>query len=214
MCLDPSRWADPYRAAVRVVSLAWIAGDIEARDGVNGVRLVGVNGPSGSGKSTLARRLSGHLAAPVVEIDDFLSWGDLEGWWPRFESEVVRPLLAGGDPRFRVRDWSDDEFGSGLDGWKTVKWNPTVVVDGLTCTRRAVAARLAYRVWVDAPEAVRLVRGVRRDGETHRQLWLSGFQAESAFFAADGTRLRADLRVDGAPTAPHDPDSEVVVVDL
>jgi hypothetical protein len=111
-------WADRYAAAVRVVSLASIIGEIEAREGVNAVRLVGVDGPSGSGKSTLARRLSDRLAAPVVEIDGFLSWGDLEGWWPRFEAEVVGPLLAGRDTSFRVRDLSGDEFGSGLNGWK------------------------------------------------------------------------------------------------
>jgi uridine kinase len=57
------------------VSLASIIGEIEARDGVNAVRLVGVDGPSGSGKSTLARRLSDRLAAPVVEIRRFLVVG-------------------------------------------------------------------------------------------------------------------------------------------
>jgi hypothetical protein len=200
-----------YGAVVRAVALRWIAGEIEAREGVNGIRLVGVDGPSGSGKSALARRLSERLAAPIVQTDDFLSWGDLEAWWPRFESEVVEPLLAGADARFRVRDWSGDEFGSALNGWKTVEWHPTVVVEGLTCTRRAVTAQFAYRVWVDAPESVRLERGVRRDGETHRHLWVAGFRAEAAFFDADGTSGRADLRVDGAPMMSHDPDTEVVV---
>jgi nicotinic acid phosphoribosyltransferase len=85
------------------------------------------------------------------------------------------------------------------------------VLEGLTCTRRAVTAQLAYRVWVDAPEAVCLERGVRRDGETDQHRWLAGFRAEAAFFDADRTRARADLRVDGAPTLPHDPGSEVVV---
>jgi ABC-type glutathione transport system ATPase component len=68
-------WADRYAAAVRVVSLASIIGEIEAREGVNAVRLVGVDGPSGSGRSTLARRLSDRLAAPVVEIRRFLVAG-------------------------------------------------------------------------------------------------------------------------------------------
>lgn len=52
------------------------------------------------------------------KFDGFLSWGDPEGWWPRFEAEVVGPLLAGRDTSFRVRDLSGDEFGSGLNGWK------------------------------------------------------------------------------------------------
>ena len=44
-----------------------------------GIRLVGVDGPSGSGKSTLATRLAARAPAPVVEIDDFVSWSDFAG---------------------------------------------------------------------------------------------------------------------------------------
>jgi uridine kinase len=75
-----------------------------------------------------------------------------------------------------------------------------------------VAGRLAYRIWVDAPEDLRLQRGVRRDGESHRHLWTDWQVREREFFAADGTRERADLIVDGAPEVPHDPDTEFVVV--
>jgi hypothetical protein len=35
---------------------------------------------------------------------------------------------------------------------------------------------------------------------------------EGVYFAADGTRARADLRVTGHPTVPHDPESELVTL--
>jgi len=197
---------------VRVVTLDDLASDILRREPLGGTRIVGIDGPSGSGKSTLARRLANRVTAEIVQIDDFLSWGDLDSWWPRFEAEVITPLLNGDDVTYRVRDWIGDEFGDGLDGWKTVTWSPTVLIEGLTSTRAAIATRLAYRIWVDAPESVRLERGVQRDGEMHRGLWINMVGLEEAFFASDDTSARADLRVDGAPRLRHNPASQVVVI--
>lgn len=161
-------------------------------------RIVAVDGPSGSGKSTLARPLAERLGAPVIKVDDFVTWQHFGAWWPRFERQVVEPLLAGRDARYQVRDWAGDEFGDGLGEWRTVSWAPVVVVEGVTSTRRAIAGRLACRLWVEAPADLRLERGLRRDGESHRGLWERWMQEEAAFFAEDGARERADLVVDTA----------------
>lgn len=48
---------------------------------------------------------------------------------------------------------------------------------------------------MEADPAVRLARGLARDGDEHRHLW-QRWMGEEAAFAADGTRDRADLRVD------------------
>lgn len=190
-----------------------VLGEAMGRTAHSGVRIIGVDGPSGSGKSTLAARMSARIDAPIVQMDDFVSWADLVGWWPRFEAQVVNPLLSGSDAHFRVRDWEDDEFGTSLNGWKTVEWSPVVVFEGLTCTRSAIADRLAYRIWVEAPDDVRLRRGLDRDGDTHRDLWLASMHTESQFFTDDATRVRADLRVNGNPDISHDQDSEVMLLD-
>lgn len=168
---------------------------------LEGVRLIGIDGPSGAGKSTIARAVAHELDAPIVEIDDFVSWGNFAGWWPRFDAEVVEPLLAGRTARYRVRDWHGDEFGDGLAGWKTVDPAPFVIFEGVTCTRRAIADRLAVRVWADAPADERMRRGILRDGESHRHLWERWMPEEAAFFAADGTAARADVVVDGTAGA-------------
>ncbi|GAA1978259.1 hypothetical protein [Microbacterium pumilum] len=163
---------------------------------VPGIRLVGVDGPGGSGKSTIARELSDAFGWPIVEIDDFLSWVSLDRWWPRFESEVIAPLLAGRSIRYQVRDWAGDEFGEGLGGWKGLAWSPIVIIEGIGSTRTAVAGSLACRVWVDAPPSDRLERGLVRDGESHRDLWERYMADETRFFAADHTVDRADVRID------------------
>lgn len=191
--------------------LADILADIRRREPTSGTRLVGVDGPSGSGKSTLARCLASLSDATVVELDDFLSWGDLESWWPRFEEDALGPLSQGQDARYRIRDWKNDEFGKTLNGWKTSPWSEIIIIEGVTSTRAAIDERLAYRIWVDAPPSVRLTRGLHRDGESHRQLWLDWMALEDEFFAREKPRARADLVVCGSPGVLHDPTTEVII---
>lgn len=188
-----------------VLSLDDVVAGIMARPAVGGTRVVGVDGPSGSGKSTLACRLRARLpGSGLVEVDDFVSWPDFGGWWPRLVDQVLDPLVSRRDARYQVRDWVNDEFGTGLNGWKTLAWSPVVIVEGVTCTRRAARPYLAYSIWVEAPEAVRLERGVARDGQSHRELWLRWMAQEREFFAADQTSERADLRVSGSPVPGPD----------
>lgn len=171
--------------------------DAARASAITGVRLIGIDGPAASGKSTLARPVAEALGAPLIEIDDFVSWSDVAGWWPRFDAQVLSPLLAGRDAHYQVRDWQNDEFGDSLAGWKTVAPHPFVVLEGVTCTRRESADRLAVRVWVEVPEDERLRRGIDRDGESHRRLWERWMREEAAYFAQDGGRDRADFLVDG-----------------
>jgi len=203
----------PTVAAVHRRSLESVLAEVAVREAPHGIRIIGIDGRSGSGKSTLAAKLSEVSGAPVIEVDDFVSWNDCAGWWPRFEDEVLRPLLAGDAAHFRVRDWQGDEFGTSLNGYKTVPWAPLVIIEGVTCTRRSAAGLLTYRIWVQAPEDLRLGRGIQRDGESHRGLWQRWMREEATFFAEDGTQGRADLVVDGDPGVDHDANDHVVVID-
>ncbi len=176
-----------------------LAAAVAARKPINGIRIVGIDGPSGSGKSHLARDLSATLNAPIIAIDDFVSWDDFAGWWPRFDAQVLTPLLRGEDARYQARDWTD-WYGNRLGEWKTQPWAPVVIFEGLTCTRRDTIGRLAYTIWVDAPAPLRLARGLARDRSFAgaAQLWQKWMVEEEKFFAADGTRDRADLVIDTA----------------
>ena len=169
---------------------------------IPGVRVVGIDGPSGSGKSTLAATVAARLDLPLIPVDDFVSWNDFAGWWPRFEDQVLHPLLRGEDAVYQQRDWIGDWSGESLAGWRTVPWSPIVVIEGVTCTRAVAADRLACRIWVEAPAEERLRRGLERDGAVHRPLWERWMAEEAQFFAVDGTRDRADFIVAG--TGPGD----------
>ncbi|GID27280.1 uridine kinase family protein [Paractinoplanes brasiliensis] len=176
-----------------------IAAAVTSREPVNGIRIVGIDGPSGSGKSHLARNLSKALNAPIIEIDDFVSWDNFAGWWPRFDAQVLTPLLRGEDAHYQVRDWTD-WYGNTLGEWKTQPWAPAMILEGVTCTRRATINRLAHAIWVDAPAPLRLARGLARDRSFAgaEELWQKWMAEEEEFFAADGTRDRADLIIDTA----------------
>jgi len=170
--------------------------EIITTSSVVGTRLIAIDGPAGSGKTTLAKAVASRFDAPVVEIDDFFCGNSLHSWWPRFETQVVAPLLRGEDALYQVRDWRGDEFGDGLRGEKRTRWAPVIVIEGVTSSHRALAASLACRIWVEAPPAQRLARGIARDGESHRELWRRYMAEEAVFFAEDRTRERADLILD------------------
>jgi len=198
----------------RIRSLASLAGEVRARPCSRTVRLVAVDGRAGAGKSTLARALAGACGgASMVRVDDFLYWRDIEGWWPRLEREALRPLLAGSPARFRVRDWANDPLGQSLGGQAVVALADVVIIDGVTSSRRAIAAELAMSVWVDAPDGERLRRGLARDGEQRRSLWLEWMALEEEFFGRDGAAARADYRVSGQPSCPYDRATQLVILD-
>jgi uridine kinase len=173
-------------------------------------RLVAIDGQGGAGKSTFARRLSVALGgATVIATDDFASWEVPIGWWPDLEAQVLEPMAAGLPVRYRRYDWDARRH----DRWIEPELTDVVLLEGVSSSRRAIAERLSLAIWIEAPRATRMLRGVRRDGEAMRSQWEAWLADEDLHFLADDTRERANLRVDGAPSLPHDPEREFVVID-
>jgi uridine kinase len=172
------------------------------------VRLVAIDGSGGAGKSVFAKRLARHLGdAPVIHTDAFASWDNPVGWWGRLEDEVLGPVERGEWPvRFRAYDWEARRLGE----WREIPAGEVILLEGVSSSRQAVAKRLTLAVWVEAPRDSRLARGLERDGDAMRTQWEQWMAEEDAHFAADRTRDRADLIVDGAPSIPHDPEEEFV----
>jgi predicted kinase len=177
----------PERAATgldwRVESYAELAARILGAEPPAGVpaRIVAVDGRGAAGKTTFAARLARALpGARVAHTDDV---ADRVGhpWWPTLEAEVLA------DP------------GTGV-----------LLIEGVSSSRRAIAGRLTYGIWLTVPAAPRLARAIARDGPAAAADWDRYEAEETAFFAGDPAWERADLVVDGAPAIPHDPQTEYV----
>ncbi|HEX4812071.1 MAG TPA: hypothetical protein VFV66_04905 [Nonomuraea sp.] len=155
------------------------------------VRLVAVDGPAGSGKTTYAGRLAGVLGCQVVHSDDFpVPWEEGPGgWFALLEEQVLEPLRQGKPGGFRRYDWVRGAYA----GHVAVPVAPVLVVEGVGTARASAARLVAFTVWVEADEAVRLARVLERDGPELAPRWREWFAAERAWFAEDRTEERADL---------------------
>jgi len=155
-------------------------------------RLVCVDGPSGSGKTTLAAELAVLTGAKVVHLDDlYPGWDGLSS----FEPEVHRLLdaLAVGDTGYYRRyDWTAGQY---LETHH-VDPAPLLVLEGVGSGNRSWHALVTTLVWLEAPAAVRLRRGIDRDGESMRDHLVRWMVDEEAMFARERTRDRAGLRFD------------------
>ncbi|ASR54374.1 hypothetical protein [Cellulomonas sp. PSBB021] len=163
------------------------------------VRVVCVDGPAGSGKTTagdaLVERASARgVRALVVHLDDlYAGWSGLEGTlWPRLAAQVLEPLRRGRPGRFQRYDWTAGRFAD----WVDVPVPELLVVEGCGSAQRACDPVAVLRVWVEADRALRLERGLARDGEDARAHWLRWMADEAAHFARERTRERADVRLD------------------
>jgi uridine kinase len=158
------------------------------------VRVVAVDGPSAAGKSTFARRLGIALGGvPVVHADDFpVPWdGHPQAWLPPLTAHVLNPLRAGRSGMFRRYDWRRGRYTDEIE----VPAAPVLVIEGVG----AVGVPHGLLIWVDAPDDLRRRRAVAR-GDDMRD-WERWAVAEAGHFAAERTRARADLVIDGTDPA-------------
>ncbi len=182
------------------LTFAELARLILTRSSAHPVRLVAVDGGAGSGKTTFAELLARSLGgAPIIPMDDFASWTDLTAYVPRFEAQVLTPLFLEQRVRYQQRDWVNDWAGDSLGPWREVPFERAVILEGIGSARREFATRLGYAIWIETPPAVRLRRGLARDGDDPetRALWERSMLGQRHFHAADGAYERADLVVDG-----------------
>jgi uridine kinase len=178
-------------------------------------RLVCVDGPSGAGKTVLAGRLVAAFGRTpageptLVHMDDlFPGWDGLAAAVPLLYEQIVVPLLHGRPARYRRYDWDRHAYAEEHDLGRPA----VLVVEGVSSGSQPVARHAGLVIWVEAPRVERFRRGIERDGEAYRPHWERWARQEDAHFAADRTRERAHLRIDGDPSAPHDPASELVLL--
>lgn len=177
-----------------------VASVVGAAPRLGPVRLVAIDGPAGSGKTTLAEAVACAFVgrgreAVVLHLDDlYEGWSGLEGsLWPRLAAQVLDPLRRGRPGRYQRYDWVAGAF----DGWVDVPVPQVLVLEGCGSARREADGLVVLRVWVEAPPAVRLERGLARDGKAARGHWEQWMADEAVHFARERTAERADVRLDG-----------------
>jgi uridine kinase len=164
---------------------------------LGGVRLVCVDGPAGSGKTTFAGRLTDALGdgAGLVHLEDLYAGWTVTGAVARLSAGVLRPLAEGRPGAFHRYDWAAGRFA----GEPVAVPVPRVlVVEGCGSSPRSLDRWTTLRVWLEAPAPLRLSRGLARDGADQAPHWRRWQESEARHFAAEGTRDRADVRIDGA----------------
>jgi uridine kinase len=155
-------------------------------------RIIAVDGPGGAGKSTLARLLAAELGAVVVRTDDFASWDNPVDWWPDLIERVLEPLSVGRLARFQPTSWGGEERSPVV-----VAPAELVVLEGVTASREAFRPYLAYAIWIETPRALRLARGLERDGEGARADWERWMAAEDRYVEREQPAEHADLVLPG-----------------
>jgi uridine kinase len=159
-------------------------------------RLVCVDGPAGSGKTTLAGRLAAALGpgTAVLHMDDVYAGWAMTGGASRLAAGVLRPLAEERPGAYHRFDWHAARFEPAST---PVPVPDVLVVEGCGSCPRAIDPWAVLRVWVEAPADVRLARGLARDGAALERQWRRWMATEQARFTAEGTRERADVRMDG-----------------
>ncbi|MFD4356915.1 uridine kinase [Nocardia sp. NPDC058518] len=169
---------------------AWVARSVPS---LGSTKLIAVDGPGGAGKSTLATQLAMACDATLLHTDDFASWDNQFDWWPRLERQVLLPLAIAQSGRYQRYDWQTRT----LAEWHDIEPPDVLILEGVSSARAAVRNRLSLSVWVETSAAVRLARGLARDGQDSLALWQRWMEAEDTHFTADRTREHADLIVSG-----------------
>ncbi|MGZ4668911.1 MAG: uridine kinase family protein [Blastococcus sp.] len=164
---------------------------------LGGTRLVCVDGPAGSGKTTVAGQLAAALGpgTAVVHLDDLYAGWTLTGGVARLSAGVLRPLSEGRPGAYTRYDWDAGRF---CPDPVQVPVPDVLIVEGCGSSPRALDPWTTLRIWVEAPRDLRTARGLARDGEHLAGAWADWQEREAAVFAAEDTRARADLRIDGA----------------
>ena len=162
-------------------------------------RLVCLDGPAGSGKTTWATGIAGLAPdARVVHMDDlYAGWSGL----PEVDAQLGGLLLPLAEDRrgsYRRYDWPAGEYAERV----VVDPGPLLVVEGVGSGASRFAELVTVLAWVEAPEHIRMERGLARDGDAFAPHWEQWARDEAEVFARERTRERADVRIDGGQPYP------------
>jgi uridine kinase len=171
--------------------------------------IIGIDGCGGSGKSVLADQIAQELmsrahSVGLIQMDDFYlpdaarEDGFLEvgaGFdWRRLEEQVLKPARRDQPLRYQRYDWATDALAEWHESSARV-----VMVEGIYSTRVELREFYDFTIWVKRPRAIRLARGLERDGEPARDCWLTKWMPEEDRYVSEQSpQTRANLVYGGS----------------
>jgi uridine kinase len=175
---------------------------VSAASSPQATKIIGIDGCGGAGKTTFAARLAKRLDAQIIHTDDFASWDNTLDWHDRLMTQVVTPLSLNTPGRYQRFDWTQNA----LAEWHDVPVQPYVIIEGVSSIRALFRPAYAFTIYVEAPQDVRLERGLARDGEQSLSLWQNWQRDEDAYVENESPHTFADIVLDGTapiPDCPH-----------
>jgi uridine kinase len=168
------------------------AREARAPEGVQ-TRIIAIDGPGGAGKTTLAAWLKEELrATAVIHTDEFASWDNPIDWWPALIEQALKPLAAGTVARYQPTAWAGEKHAPIV-----IEPGGTVLLEGVSAARNAFRPYLAYTMWVETERAVRLQRGIDRNGEDSRAQWERWMDEEDDYVARERPAEHVDVVLPG-----------------
>jgi len=172
-------------------------------------RLIAIDGGGGAGKTTFANRLQKEIPGScIVRVDDFYLPPQLRT--PVLSMDVINPNFDWDRIRKLVIDAVKDDkdisyqlydFKNGTLTGEVIRVprDATIILEGVWSMQEAVIDFYDYRIWLEAPANLRLERGVSRDGEELRQVWVDEWiPIDESYKKIQAPYLRADIIVDSA----------------
>ncbi|MFV8517270.1 uridine kinase family protein [Bacillus sp. SBS7] len=170
--------------------------------------IIGVDGCGGAGKSTLANKIKNKFSTvTIVHMDDlYLPSAQIVNEhptkksvgadfdWKRLLQEVLEPIRNGIEGCYKRYDWETDSLAEA----HTVPANGIVIIEGVYATRQELAEMYDLKIWVNCPRETRIKRGIARDGEEARDMWVNNWMvAEDMYVESHKPQEFADFIIDG-----------------
>jgi len=172
-------------------------------------KLIAIDGGGGAGKTTFSTLLAKAMPGSyVVKIDDFYRPKQLRTPlestkiinpnfdWDRFRTVILDAVRDNKDIAYQVYDHG---AGTLSDQIKHVPSDAPIIIEGVWSLQKAFLDYYDYRIWLEAPAAIRLERGVLRDGEDFREVWEQEWiPIDEHYRETDRPHLKAEYVINSA----------------